>query len=141
LTIYPDTSFLVSLYLDDRHSAEAQRWLKSELNILLTRLHVAEFTHAIEQHAFRGELSVSESRALHELLLEDIANSVWIEASIPESAYDRCIDLARHYASQFGSRTLDSLHVASALELNTTEFWTFDDRQKKLARAAGLKVR
>jgi hypothetical protein len=30
--------------------------------------------------------------------------------------------------------------VASALELGAAQFWTFDDRQAKLAKAAGLKV-
>jgi len=36
--------------------------------------------------------------------------------------------------------TLDTLHVASALELGAERFWTFDERQAKLARAVGLKV-
>jgi hypothetical protein len=30
--------------------------------------------------------------------------------------------------------------VASALELKAQNFWTFDDRQAKLAKAAGLKL-
>lgn len=31
-----------------------------------------------------------------------------------------------------------SLHVASALELGAERFWTFDERQERLAQAAGL---
>jgi hypothetical protein len=30
--------------------------------------------------------------------------------------------------------------VAAALELNAAEFWTFDDRQRKLAQAVGIKA-
>jgi predicted nucleic acid-binding protein len=37
-------------------------------------------------------------------------------------------------------RTLDSLHVACALELKAGRFWTFDERQGKLARGEGLKT-
>jgi len=37
-------------------------------------------------------------------------------------------------------RTLDSLHVACALELKAERFWTFDERQAKLARVEGLKT-
>jgi predicted nucleic acid-binding protein len=37
-----------------------------------------------------------------------------------------------------GVRTLDSLHVACALELKVQKFWTFDDRQARLAQAIGL---
>jgi predicted nucleic acid-binding protein len=35
-------------------------------------------------------------------------------------------------------RTLDSLHVACALELKAERFWTFDERQARLAEAVGL---
>ncbi|MGA2250711.1 hypothetical protein [Terracidiphilus sp.] len=39
-----------------------------------------------------------------------------------------------------GVRTLDSLHVACALELGARSFWTFDERQERLAIAAGLNT-
>jgi len=58
---------------------------------------------------------------------------------MPESAFDVCAGLARHHGARLGLRTLDTLHVASALELKAQRFWTFDERQAKLARAAGLK--
>jgi predicted nucleic acid-binding protein len=48
--------------------------------------------------------------------------------------------LGRRHSSRLGQRTLDTLHVAIALELNAERFWTFDERQAKLARAVGLKV-
>jgi predicted nucleic acid-binding protein len=37
-------------------------------------------------------------------------------------------------------RSLDTLHVALALELGATEFCTFDLRQARMAAAAGLNV-
>lgn len=36
--------------------------------------------------------------------------------------------------------TLDGLHVATALLLKPEAFFSFDERQRKLARAAGLRV-
>jgi hypothetical protein len=33
---------------------------------------------------------------------------------------------------------LESLHVACALELRAERFWAFDERQARLAEAAGL---
>jgi predicted nucleic acid-binding protein len=44
------------------------------------------------------------------------------------------------HTPSLGCRTLDVLHVASALELAKTGFLTFDTRQRKLARAAGLRL-
>jgi predicted nucleic acid-binding protein len=63
----------------------------------------------------------------------------WISLPMPENAFELCADLARRYGPKLGTRTLDSLHVATALELKAEQFWTFDERQAKLAKAAGLK--
>ena len=52
--------------------------------------------------------------------------------------WETSIDLARRFGPTLGVRTLDSLHVACALELRAQKFWTFDERQAKLAEAAGL---
>jgi predicted nucleic acid-binding protein len=57
---------------------------------------------------------------------------------MPERTWDRCIELARRHVPALGVRTLDSLHVACAMELRAQRFWTFDDRQARLAEAVGL---
>jgi predicted nucleic acid-binding protein len=70
----------------------------------------------------------------------DLKTGIWERVELPENAWELCADLARRHGARFGTRTLDSLHVACALELNAERFWTFDDRQAKLAKAAGLKT-
>jgi predicted nucleic acid-binding protein len=47
--------------------------------------------------------------------------------------------LSALHASRLLSRSLDTLHVAAALELGCKRFVTFDARQARLAEAAGLK--
>jgi predicted nucleic acid-binding protein len=64
----------------------------------------------------------------------------WLTRTIPESALELCADLAGRHGAKLGMRTLDSLHVACALELKAERFWTFDERQAKLAKAEGLKT-
>ena len=59
---------------------------------------------------------------------------------MPENAFEVCADLGRRYGPRLGIRTLDSLHVACAVELKAERFWTFDERQAKLAKAQGLKL-
>jgi hypothetical protein len=66
--------------------------------------------------------------------------NLWKEAALPERTFTVCAQLAQRYAARIGVRTLDTLHVASALELKAKQFWTFDARQAKLAVAAGLKT-
>jgi len=140
VTIYADTSFFVSLYLPDRHTSEVDRRLDSRPSLWMTPLHVAECTHAVEQHVFRKAITRSEADRALQRFHEYSAQNLWRESPLPDRAFDVCVELARRHAARLGVRTLDTLHVAAALELNAEHFWTFDTRQAKLAVAAGLEV-
>jgi predicted nucleic acid-binding protein len=140
LTTYADTSFLASLYLGDIHSSTADQMLRTLTECFLTPLHRAEWFHAIAQHVFRGTLTETKAGELHSLFEQDAKTGPWREVALPEHAFELCADLARRNGPKLGVRTLDSLHVACALELKADRFWTFDERQAKLAKAQGLKA-
>ena len=140
LSTYADTSFFVSLYLTDRYTAEVERRLRSRPSLWMTPLHVAEWTHAIDQHVFRKAISRNEADRLLQRFQEHRAQNLWREAPLPDRAFEVCAQLAHRHAARLGVRTLDTLHVASALELKAEHFWTFDGQQAKLALAAGLKT-
>jgi predicted nucleic acid-binding protein len=141
LTIYADTSFFVSLYVKDTHSITADQMLRGGERPPITPLHTAEWTHAIAQHVFRRQMTMAEAERLHRDFDDDCAARTWQTISLPETALEVWADLGRRYGPKLGVRTLDSLHIACALELNIKRFWTFDDRQRKLAKAAGLDIR
>lgn len=85
-------------------------------------------------------MTTAEANRVHQELQDDRAAGVWPSVDVPETALHVCVDLGRRYGPKLGVRTLDSLHVACALELKAERFWTFDDRQLKLARTVGLKT-
>ena len=70
---------------------------------------------------------------------EHVSAGRWILVPMPENAFELCAELARRYGPKLGMKTLDTVHVACALELKAERFWTFDERQAKLAKAAGLR--
>jgi predicted nucleic acid-binding protein len=140
LSIYADTSFFVSLYLPDRHSEEAERRMAAKPSLWFSPLHRAEWMHAVSQHVFRKEISAAEARRVQAQLQRDLGRGLWLKVDPPESVWDTCVELARRHGSRLGMRTLDSLHVAAALELAAKAFWTFDEKQAKLAAAAGLQT-
>jgi predicted nucleic acid-binding protein len=140
LSIYADTSFFVSLYLPDRHSEEAERRMAASQATWFSLLHRAEWMHAVSQHVFRKEISAAEARGVQAELQKDLGSGLWLRVDLPESVWDTCAELARRHGSRLGMRTLDSLHVAAALELAAKTFWTFDERQAKLAAAVGLQT-
>jgi predicted nucleic acid-binding protein len=139
LNTYADSSFVVSLYLTDVHSPEARRRVQGTTLLILTPLHRAEWAHALGQHQLRGTLTAEKAHGTHAQFASDEALNLWQEASLPENAFELCADLALRYGPKLGMRTLDTLHVACALELDAEQFWTFDERQAKLAEAVGLK--
>ena len=140
MTAYVDTSFLVSLYLEDSHSRTADQMLLTLTECFLTPLHRAEWFHAIAQHVFRGSISETDAAKLHSLFEKDTRTGPWREVAFSEHALDLCADLGRRFGPKLGIRTLDTLHVACALELKADRFWTFDEKQTKLARAQGFRV-
>ena len=140
MSIYADSSFFVSLYVPDEHSAESRRLVKHHKHVWLTPLHRAEWAHAVAMRLFQREISADEAQVISKNFERDRASRFWLQVPLPEMAFERCVQLAGQYGARLGLATLDTLHVASALELGAERFWTFDVRQTKLARAAGLKT-
>lgn len=114
--------------------------MKEKPSVWFTPLVAAECSHAIAKQVFYRKISQAEADTVFAILTRDRADGLWLETAIPEAAFQVCADLGRRYAPTFGLRTLDSLHVACALELKAERFWTFDERQQTLARAQGLKI-
>ena len=108
--------------------------------VWFTPFHLAECLHAIAQQVFQGRISVDQAQVASTDLKRDLTAGVWLETPVPEQVFTISADLARRYGANLGTRTLDSLHVACAMELKAERFWTFDERQAKLAKAVGLKT-
>jgi predicted nucleic acid-binding protein len=138
LTTYADSSFFVSLHLVDRHSPEAWRRMSLRPDVWLTPLNRAEIVHAVILHVFWKKATQYEADSALKVLDRDLTAGVWRLVDFPVGTFARSIDLARRYGPTLGVRTLDSLHVACALELKAERFWTFDERQARLAEAVGL---
>lgn len=137
---YADTGFLVSLYGQDDHSAAATTLVRSKPVFLLTSLGEAEFTNAVELRVFRREWTRREARSVHELFLQHQAAGVFRMAPLGSEVWEKALILSRRHSAKLGTRTLDLLHVASALVLRPDVFYTFDERQRELARAQRLRI-
>ncbi|HEV2134848.1 MAG TPA: type II toxin-antitoxin system VapC family toxin [Terracidiphilus sp.] len=141
MTIYADTSFLISKYLSDVHSAEADHRMMGRPEVWLSQLNRVEMANAIYRSVFHGRGTLADARLIWDQFEEDCERGVWIEVALPEGLWRTSIDLARRHGPTLGVRTLDSLHVACALELKSRQFWTFDERQARLAETVGLATR
>jgi predicted nucleic acid-binding protein len=138
LNVYADSSFLVSLYVKDAYSPEAVRRMQQLLAVSITQLNRSELAHSLSQYVFRGVFTEANARLYWNEFEDDCRKQVWHLADLPETTWKTSIDLAQQFGPTLGVRTLDSLHVACALEIKARRFWTFDERQERLAKAAGL---
>lgn len=136
---YADTSFLVSLYLPDVHSPAAWAATKSRPHLILTPLHELELVNAVQLAVFRKFISKTQAKSVLRDFEQD-RGGVFALTPMPIESYTRAEQLARRYTSTFGTRSLDILQVASALVLKPDVFFTFDERQQRLAKAERLHV-
>jgi predicted nucleic acid-binding protein len=100
-----------------------------------------EVINAISLAVFRGELEPKKSLECQSWFSDDFIQGQLAQVDILwRAALNRAAELAQAQSPKLGTRTLDVLHVACALELRMRHFLSFDERQKKLAVVAGLKV-
>jgi len=142
VTSYADTGFLCSLYAPDAHTARAARRMRRQaLPLPFAWLHQLELRNALRLRVFRREITARQRDASMNLVLADLASGVLGAAS---PALDETMleaeRLSALHSERLGTPSLDVLHVAAALVLGRGEFLSFDERQARLARAAGLRV-
>lgn len=139
---YVDPSALLKLYIHQRESAAMSAWrARATGPLALTHHGRIEIINGICLAAFRGHISAD---ARHDALAsfdEDFAQGRYVQADLLwRAALQRAAELSRKHTPTLGCRSLDVLHVACAVELGTRRFLTFDLRQQRLVRAAGLKL-
>ncbi len=136
--IYLDSCALVKLIRDEDETVALQSWLDDRADdvVVTSELALAEVIRVVRRnnHTDQGELIDADE------LAADLDEAAAVLAATAQVAVDREI-LERAGALDAPMiRTLDAIHLASALALApaVTEFVTYDRRSAEIARAAGL---
>jgi predicted nucleic acid-binding protein len=139
--IYLDASVLVSLYCPDANSAPASKLMRLPRGAMaISALAELETVNAIGLRIFRKQMSAAQAAISLRSFETDLDSTVFQRHPLPEAAFRRARDLSRVNTPQSGIRTMDLLHVTAALELDADALYSFDLRQRDVARAAGLKL-
>lgn len=141
LSPYLDTSALVKLYYPESESEYLSRWiLERKSPLIFTSLHELELRNALSLKVYRKELTRRRSKIIERIIRADINEGVlWRPSVVWGEVFSNGFKLLKH-TQKIGSRSLDLLHVAAALELSCDSFLTYDGRQERLAKAVGLKI-
>jgi predicted nucleic acid-binding protein len=139
---YVDAGVLVKSYVAEANSPAALALLEAEaLPLPLTHFQEVEIRNAIRLKVFRREITASNAISSLAVLNEDIRENRLLRPSYSiTGVFHRAEELSGLYASNTGARTLDILHVAAALEIGARKFVSLDERQRAVAKKAGLKI-
>lgn len=139
---YIDSSALRRLYVHDAHSAGMAAWrFKNPGALGLTRFGRVELVNSIASAVFRRDIPEAAFDAFVLELASDLTEGRLQLIDVPwRAVLDRAAELGCQHTPALGTRSLDVLHVASALELKMQRFVTYDERQTRLAAACGLNV-
>ena len=142
MSVYADTSYMVSLYTFDANTAAAiAHDEQAEDAPLLVEFGRFELSNAIRLKVFRREITSQQAEASLAAVEQDLGTGAIVLA---DGDWKRVLAGAEELSAQFtpplGHRALDVLHVAAAKVTGAQEFLTFDRKQSVLAKAAGLMV-
>jgi predicted nucleic acid-binding protein len=144
LKAYADSSFIVALYLQRQSSPIAAAFMQQQgvplpfnpWHRLEVRnaIRLAVFHRVIDSHQGKTQLKQVDADLRKETLIAHVAID-WV------SALREAEKLGATHNESIGCRSADLFHIAAAIEWGADHFLTFDERQKKMAKAVGLAVR
>ena len=142
MNAYFDTSVITKWYVHEVDTEAALRVRQRfEPPAVLTHLHRVELSNAWHLKVFRKEMKKAALALARADLQADVDAGVWLTPAYDLSdVFRRAEELSSRHTPKLGTRSLDILHVAAAIELSVRTFVTGDGRQAKLASACRLDV-
>jgi predicted nucleic acid-binding protein len=146
---FADTSLLCALYRHQEMTGTADA-LVADLHepLCVSSLLAFEFRQSARLQVFRfshdrtqGFSKAEAERMLHKFELNLISGALEILPVEWGDVHSLAERISGRHTMTCGHRTLDVIHVATALHAKMGVFLTFDENQAALARAEGLEVR
>jgi predicted nucleic acid-binding protein len=143
MVAFADTGFIVSLYLEETTSKAADAALGGRREPLpLTPLVALELRNAFNRAVQRGRITAAQRDALWQDVETDIASGFLVPTPVASGLlHDKARQLSDRHTPTLGTRSLDLLHIAAALVLESKIFFSFDDKQRKAADSEGLRIK
>ncbi len=122
--VYLDTSAIVKLYIKEEYSREVSAWLKQNNEAVpLTGFHDLEFNNALRLKQFRGEITEDGVQNIISKLIFHQTLGIFYRPQLNwHDIFNLAAKLSNNHTGSIGARSLDVLHVASALSIDAEKF-------------------
>lgn len=145
---FADTSFLCGLYREQDNSARADAFMVGvNGQVVVSALVLWEFRQSARFQVFRhGKdrtqgFSKAEAERMIGMLAANLKAGVLVLVPAEwQDVHGLAEQLSAKHTMSGGNRPMNILHVATAMHLRLSRFLSFDENQKKLAKAEGLRV-
>jgi uncharacterized protein len=134
--IYLDSSALVKLFVPEKESDDLNQALVGAEDVIVSDLALTEMASALGRRTREGSLTSAESRRLYREAEKLAASCRRVELTPPIHRHSERLLLSR----ETPLRSLDALHIATALDAEAATFVTYDPRQRAAAASQGLFV-
>ena len=139
--LYLDTSAFLKLYVLESGSKVVQETIASQSEPLpVWEIQEMELHNALQLKVFWKELTAVEAKRQVGLFEQRKEKGFYYTPEIRRAQLTSDFKRLSAHTAKLGCRAFDILHVAFALQLQPDHFVSFDERQKKLAVKAGLRV-
>ena len=139
---YADTGILLKSYVLEPDSNEAELTLREMgAPFCYSQIHGLEISNAIRLKVFRREITAVQASAAVRAFRADLDKGLLERSAAPLPAiFLRAEKLSEKHSAKLGTRSLDLLHVAAALESGCKRFASLDARQRECARLETLEL-
>jgi predicted nucleic acid-binding protein len=137
--MYIDTSALVKLYVDEADSEVCEAIVASR-SLVSSRLLYCEFRSALLGKESRRIISQELRDEVWNRFESDISDGLIRFASLNDSVIQDAQELLSELHPRVSLRTLDAIHLATYLGLETGPLFTKDHRMLKAAAFLGLPL-
>lgn len=141
---YADSSFIVALYLQQQSSTMVAAFMQQhDAPLPFTPWHRLEVRNAIRLAVFHRAIDSHQAKTQLKQIEADLRDeSLIVHTPIDWVTVLREVEkLGAAHNESIGCRSGDLFHIAAAAEWGADYFLTFDERQKKMAKAVGLTVK
>jgi len=141
---YWDTSALLKLYVTEPGSEQLfQLAGETREPVGSSAIVTAEMLCALHRKEADGDLGAGSAKVIYSKFLEDIRGNRLLvlpfDAEV-SAAVEKVAGLAYEHRPRILLRSLDAIHLATALSARTSMLVAIDERLRRIAAVAGLRV-
>lgn len=138
---YIDSGVIAKLYVREANSAQAAELIEKYETVQINPFHELEIRNTFRSLEGQNAITSMQRSASEHLFDRDIIAGR-LDRTVPDwsRVFDLALSLSERYTAETLARSMDILHLAAAISMQSELLITGDRRQSRVAEKTGLKT-